>query len=370
MVFPIAPMNTPASLIPELENVIQTGTPERRAQMLKHITALFVEGASRFNDEHVDLFDDVFGRLIVEIETKARAELSHRLAPVANAPSGIVRQLANDDDISVAAPVLLKSKRLADRDLVDIARTKSQAHLLAIASRHGVTERVTDELVRRGDRAVVRGVAENHKARLSNGGFSTLVSRAEQDGALAEKVGLRPDIPPALFRELLVKATDVVQQRLLEAADPQTQAEIRRVLAKVSRDVEANAVRDYAAAQRAVEVMRRDGKLDEAALIAFAKAGQYEQTVAALAALCAVPIDVVDRLMNGDRPDPILILCKSQNWGWQTVRAIITARPGGKGTSSQGLDAAYSNFERLSSATAQRVMRFWQARPDAETAVS
>lgn len=363
-------MTTPASLIPELENVIQTGTPERRAQMLKHITALFLDGASRFNDEHVGLFDDVFGRLIAEIEAKARAELSNRLAPVANAPAGVVRQLANDDDISVAAPVLLKSKRLADSDLVDIARTKSQAHLLAISSRNGVAETVTDELIRRGDRAVVRNVAENRKARLSHGGFSTLVSRAEQDGALAEKVGLRPDIPPALFRALLLKATDVVQQRLLESADPETQAEIRRVLAKVSRDVGANAVHDYSAAQRAVDALRHDGKLDEAALIAFAKAGQYEETVAALSALCAVPIDVVDRLMNGDRPDPILILCKSQGWGWQTVRVIITARPGGKGTSSQGLDAAYSNFERLSSATAQRVMRFWQARPSTEAAAS
>jgi hypothetical protein len=82
-----------------------------------------------------------------------------------------------------------------------------------------------------------------------------------------------------------------------------------------------------------------------------------------LSRLCAVPIEIVDRLMNGDRPDPILILCKSSGWGWATVRAIITVRPGSKGTSSQGLDSAYSNFERLSPATAQRVMRFWQAQP-------
>jgi len=40
------------------------------------------------------------------------------------------------------------------------------------------------------------------------------------------------------------------------------------------------------------------------------------------------------------------------------------ARPSGQGTSSQGLDTAYANFERLSVTTAQRVMRFWQARSD------
>jgi hypothetical protein len=58
----------------------------------------------------------------------------------------------------------------------------------------------------------------------------------------------------------------------------------------------------------------------------------------------------------------VLILCKSAGWGWQTVRAIIMACPGGKSVSSQGLDNAYTNFERLSPATAQRVMRFWQVR--------
>jgi hypothetical protein len=37
-------------------------------------------------------------------------------------------------------------------------------------------------------------------------------------------------------------------------------------------------------------------------------------------------------------------------------------RPGGR--PNQGLDAAYANFERLSPATARRVLRFWQARAD------
>ena len=90
--------------------------------------------------------------------------------------------------------------------------------------------------------------------------------------------------------------------------------------------------------------------------------------VAALSRLCVVPIDVVDRLMGGDRPDPILILCKSAGWEWPTVKALIMARPGNKGASSAGLDTAFSNFERLSPATAQRVMRFWQARPAGNSA--
>ncbi len=351
------------SLIPELEDVIERGSPERRAETLKRITAFFLDGASRFNEDHVRLFDDVFGRLIAEIEAKARAELSNRLAPVSNAPVEVVRQLAHDDDISIAGPVLTQSRRLADTDLLDIAKTKSQAHLLAISGRPGIAEQLTDVLVSRGDGAVMRGVVDNRSSRLSSDGFSTLIIRAENDGVLAEKVALRPDIPPRLFRDLLLRATEVVQQRLFASAKPETQAEIRRVLAKVSTEVAAkSAPRDYSTAQHTVEALRREGKLNEATLVEFAKNGQYEETIAALACLCTVPIEVVDRLMGGDRPDPVLILCKSAGWSWPTVKAIIVARPSGKGASSQSLDNAYSNFERLSPATAQRVMRFWQVR--------
>ena len=84
--------------------------------------------------------------------------------------------------------------------------------------------------------------------------------------------------------------------------------------------------------------------------------------MAALACLCTVPIEVVERLMGGDRADPVLVLCKSAGWGWSTAKAIIMAGPGPHRWSSRGLDAAYVNFDCLSSTTAQRVMRFWQVR--------
>ena len=70
-------------------------------------------------------------------------------------------------------------------------------------------------------------------AKFSEHGFSKLVERAAADDVLAEKVGLRPDVPAPLFRTLLLQATEVVRQRLLAQARPGTAAEIRRVLAEV-----------------------------------------------------------------------------------------------------------------------------------------
>jgi uncharacterized protein (DUF2336 family) len=354
-------MGAPASLLPELEEVVQHGSAERRAETLRRITGLFLDGAPSFNVDHVALFDDVIGCLIEEIEAKALAELARRLAPVANAPTGVVSKLAKNDDIGVAGP-LLKDAALSEPDLKYIAETKSQAHLLALTNRIGISEALADILVHRGDHEVARSIATNHQARLSENAFTTLVKRAEEDGILAEKVGLRTDIPPRLFRQLLMQASDVVQKRLLAQAKPETQAEIRRVLAKVTDEVGAKASpRNYTAALASVRALHKERKLTEADIAEYAKAGKYEETIAALATLCAVPVEVVDRLMSGERADPVLILARSANFGWPTVREVISARPGPK-PSGQLLDEAFENFERLTAATAQRVVRFWQVR--------
>lgn len=351
---------TPLSLIPELENVVQHGSREKRVETLQRVTALFLSGASRYQDEHVNLFDDVFSLLIEEIETKARAELSNRLAPVSNAPVKVLRTLANDDDITVAGPVLKLAPRLAEADLVDVANTKGQAHLQAISTRASLGEAVTDVLVRRGDRDVARRVADNRGARLSENGFSRLVKRAEGDDVLAEKVGLRPDIPAPLFRDLLSKATAVVHKRLIASATPEIRAAICDVLAKVSKEVGARVgPRDYRAAQRVVLSLKRANRLDESTLVAYCSEGKFEEAVVALATLAKVPVKTVDRLIGGERPDPVLILCKAAGLSWRAVRAVILVRHGA-GTSTQGLDAAFANYSRLSASTADRVVRFWQ----------
>src|SRR5690349_9794365 len=94
------------SLIPELDEVIQHGSLGRRAETLRRIADLFVQGASRFNQDHIELFEQVFQRLITEVDCAARTELAHRLSVIAGAPPGVVRRLAGEDDVATAGPIL------------------------------------------------------------------------------------------------------------------------------------------------------------------------------------------------------------------------------------------------------------------------
>src|SRR5262245_44960673 len=227
-------MSAHVSVIAELEVAIRSGRNDERAGV--RVVDVLLANAERLTEPQIGAFDDVLGRLVGGINGKARVELSRRLAPVENAPTGTVRRLALDEDIAVAGPVLVQSARLTTGDLVAIAKIKSQAHLLAIAGRGQPGEFVTDALLQNGDRDVVHAVARNVGARVSESGFTILLQRAEKDESLAEAVGLRPDVPLQLFRKLLLRASDAVRSRLLAAAPPERQAEIKRMLSLIANE--------------------------------------------------------------------------------------------------------------------------------------
>jgi uncharacterized protein (DUF2336 family) len=357
-------MTAHATLLSELESAIQTGSGERRTEILRRVTDLFLNAAPQISDEQTAVFGDVFEHLIREIEWKAVLELSDRVASVDNAPHKLVRRLAYDDSIEISGPVLERSDRLDDDELVEIARTKSQAHLAAIAGRAQIHEAVTDMLVERGDQAVMLKVAANDGARLSALSFRTLVDHSEDDEDLAVTVAKRRELPPQLFRQLVSKATLAVQQRMMSTANPGTAAEIKRVLAGISREVEEKTVaqRDYDAAKRAVMILQQQNRLGTKALMDYALAREFEEMVATLAALTGVSVELVDRLMGDTSGDGLVILCKSIGLDWNTARAVFVASADGEPMHVARTDEISGRYLKLSAYAAQRVIRFWQAR--------
>jgi uncharacterized protein (DUF2336 family) len=360
-------MSASAQIIEELETAVHGGSAEKRVETLRRVTDLFLIDADRLNDAQIGVFDDVLLKLIARIESKAIAELSSRLAPVDNAPIEVIRSLARNDELAIAGPVLTTSSRLTANDLIEIAEAKSQGHLLAISGRGQLAEEVTDVLLNRGNSEVVNRLASNSGARFSEMGFQTLVKAGETDAGLAEKVGLRLDLPIRLLRDLLLRATEAVRFRLLSVATPETRDEIRKVLASISCAVtqEAAAPRDYRKAQERVLSMQTKGQLNEAAVLQFTTAHQYEETVAALALLSGVSIDIIKPLMRAPRPDGLLFPCKAADLKWATVKAILLNRITHHSMSDDELGQYKANFIALSKTTAQRTLRFWAVRNSA-----
>jgi uncharacterized protein (DUF2336 family) len=354
----------PRSLLDELEAAIQSGSSKRRTEMLTRITDLFVDNAPRVNDAQVGVFDDVFEHLIREIESEAMLQLSERIAPVENAPERLIRRLAHDDAIEISGPVLARSDRIGEDELVEIARTKSQAHLAAIAGRAALGEQITDVLVERGDVTVARKVAANSGARISELSLRSLVDRAGDDGDLAHAVARRRELPPAMFRNLLARATDAVRKRLVDTANPATAKVINKIIAEISQKVESQTVskRNYHDAKAAVIDLQKQNGISPAVLVQFAKAQRLEETVVVLSLLTGVAIDVIDRFLDDPSDDPILILCKAMDLDWNTTLPVLTVRHGVVQLRESRAEEANKKYRKLSTYSAQRVMRFWQAR--------
>jgi uncharacterized protein (DUF2336 family) len=357
-------------LFNEVEDAMASGSVTRRGKIVRHITDLFIVGSARCTDEEIELFDDVLSRLVAEIEVSARALLAVRLAPIENAPPRIIRALAFDDEIDVAGPVLEQSERLDEQALIENARKKGQEHLLAISRRRSLTELITDVLVERGDQQVLLSTAENRGAKFSNAGFSGLVRRSEGDDRLAASVGLRPEIPAHLFLKLLSKASQSVRAKL-EAAHPDARPQVRQAVAEVTgriRDEALEGTADRTAASAHIQALARRGQLDDRKLEAIAKAGRLDEVAAALAVMCDVPVEFVDRAMKQVSAEMILIIAKAIMLSWSTVKAILCARAVGRPVSGGEIAKSLASYERLRSATALEILRFhrMRARPEAK----
>jgi uncharacterized protein (DUF2336 family) len=357
-------MGVHSSLMTDLEDAIKSGSQDRRVETLRRVTDLFLGDVDRLNEAQVAVFDDVLCHLITRIEAKAVAELSARLAPVDNAPIEVIRKLARDDEIAVAKPVLTQSARLSTHDLVEIARTKSQAHLLAISGRAELEEPVTDQLLIRGDSDVAYMLAGNAGARFSASGLTSLVRRAEADDTLAMKVGLRLDLPSSLLRELLSKATEAVRDWLLSHAAPDAKNEVQRVIASISNEIsrEVTAPRDFAQAQKLVLELQNRGQLSEATILEFAKSQKYEDLVAALSASCSTSIQLIAALMRSHHNGGLLVPCKAAGLKWPPVATILRNRFTHHVVPDDELVQARRDYLMLSQASAQRTLRFWLVR--------
>jgi uncharacterized protein (DUF2336 family) len=362
-------MNAIASteLIAELESAVKGGSPQRRVQMLRQVTDLFLSGTDRLNTHQIEFFDDVLVRLMERIEAQALSQLSTSLADSASAPKEAVRRLAYHQEAAVAVPILLKSDALSESDLIEIAGSRGQQHLLAISGRKVLNEAVTDVLLKRGDTSVCRVLANNAGAHFSDLGYTALVASADRDGSVAESLSLRLDIPARMLRELLARATEAARSRLLKAASPEMRERIQAAIEGIAAQISAKIPEpiDYSEAESTVLALSRTGKLNDSAVNRFALRREHTNVVAALSLLSAVTIEAIKPLMEESGCNGLIVACRASRLSWPTTLAVINNRTVTRRFPKQEIEQGKEVFETLTLSAAQRTIRFWFARSSA-----
>jgi len=359
-------MNQAKSYLEDLDDAISRGTAESRSRALWHATDLLIAG--RYSEEEIATFGKVISRLAEEIEVEVRAQLSNRIACFDRAPIDVIHKLAFDDSIKVAGPVLEQSERLDDDALIANARTKSQAHLLAISKRKSIGETVTDVLVARGNRAVVNSVAGNAGAHISGSSLLHMVKRAEGDSILAEQLGLRKDIPRHVFQQLIAKATSDVKARLLRER-PEMATHIQSSVTELAGELQSKfgpVSRSHFVAKRVVSTQHRLGNLSESSISSYARSHRLEEVTIGLSLLCSLPNDVIERAMLDRNREMLLILCKALNFAWDTTMALLFLGARDHRITAQDLKDLENDYSRLNIETSRSVLAFYQSRKNGE----
>lgn len=349
----------PQNLISDLEKAVATRSVETGA-MLRRVTDLFLANAGHYTADQLELYDGILKMLTAAVDCNARAELAQRLAPVDGAPPKTIRTLAVDVAIEVAEPVLAQSNVLDDDTLIHCITIKGQEHLLAIATRNKLSDAVTDQLVTKGDIKVLRTLASNPGAAISDLGFGVLVRKSTDDDWLSERVARRIDIPERRLRELISKASDVVRQRLM-AVSPEYGEIINEILPK-STSAAPNETPTLSKDYRTAELVVKSQTLTEAVVYEFAKAKKLEELIVSIAQLSGLSATEIERLFMDTWSSPVAVILKAIGLHLSTVDAIYHSRlPSGQ-VVRDDLVLTKAEFIALRRPTAERIMRFYCAR--------
>lgn len=207
---------------------------------------------------------------------------------------------------------------------------------------------------------MLRTLASNPGAAISDLGFGILVKKSTDDDWLSERVARRIDIPEHHLRALISKASEIVRQRLIKDL-PELSEIIEEVLPNSPRPVEtetAGLSRDY----RTAELVVNSKTLNEAVVNEFAKAKQLEETVVSIAQLSGLSTLEIERLFMSTWSSPVAVILKAIGFHLATVDTIYRSRLSNEEAVHDDLSQVKAEFIALRRPTAERILRFYCAR--------
>ena len=236
--------------------------------------------------------------------------------------------------------------------------------MLSISKRETLEERVTDELVTRGNREVVNSVVTNNGAKFSDFGFLNMIQRAEGDSIFAEQLGLRNDIPRHVFQQLIAKATSDVRTRL-ERERPDMARQIQSSVTDLAGELQSKfgpVSRGHFVAKRVVSTQHRLGNLSEASISSYARSHRVEEVVIGMSLMCALPGDVIERALLDKNREMLLIMSKALSFSWDTTMALLFLGAKDHRITASDLRTLETDYARLNVETSRSVLAFYQSR--------
>lgn len=355
-----------------LQRLIQLAkepSSEKRRDLLRDVTDLFLENATRYSDAERGHFGAIIGKVAQDMEVAVRQHLAEQLSAEGAAPEDLIRQLAHDD-ISVARSILLNSGCLREQDLISVAQTQGQEHLATLAQRPAVSSAVSDVLVSRGDDKVLVNLVSNQSAAISRTAMETIVDRSEKNEALQGPLVKRPDLPVDLLQDMFLFVAKGLREQAMTRLKGVSPDSVERALAdaqkRFSRMVSEGNIAD-AKAEAYINDKHRKRELNEGALVQMLRSGMLAEFISGLARLSELDTKTARRIVLNRNVEAIAIVCRSARFDRATFSAIALLVDATPARSVAQTYEILSLYDKIPLDVAQRAMRFWKVRASAQS---
>jgi uncharacterized protein (DUF2336 family) len=287
-----------------------------RADLARKITALAPGLGPDEQDRIRRMTYETLEMLARDQLPKVRQIIAETLKDVANAPPEVMRRLARDSEIIVAAPVLEYSPVLSDEDLLEIIGSSPiKGALSAISRRIGVGGQVVDAISQSDDIEAITVLLGNKSAQIREETLDRLIERAPDiemwHAPLVQRPHLSARAVGRIARFVADNLLEVLKTR--KDLDPQTMEEVARVVhMRIENDTSQADLRQSRKGQdkgkgqtgpapdplEPLRKLHRDGKLEEVDVGALLSSGKLDSVTGAIAVRTSLPIEVVRKAIE------------------------------------------------------------------------
>jgi len=350
-------------MIDDIISLARESSPEKRHQLVELVTRLFVNGAESYQTEEISLFNTVLENMLPKMEDEQKKVVSERLAPIDSTSSKVANSLARES-IDIAMPMLTTSKVLKTEDILQIAKTMGQDHLLAISKRSHLEAHVTDVLLERGEKPVKQSVAENSGAEFSEWGSRLLIKLDESDEKIRNAMMERADITESDYDKLIGQMPPQ-QQAMVRKLREENEALVRDLFHQASKVVASTKLERKASRINTKVTLKeiREGKrcLSQA-ITQLALSNNLFDICFLISEIAGLGQKYVTNVMIRYDATGIAVLCKALGVEPNDYTSLCRARATHNKQPQTTVDKWIADYQQLSDRDARRLLSFMKIR--------
>lgn len=289
---------------------------------------LFTKEDKAYSPEQLNFFDEVLEPLMVGLENAALEILSQNISKTTQAPPKLLKKLALDKTAPIAGPVLEFHPSVPESILLEVAKTRSDAHLEYLSRRENLPFNITTPLIVRGSEIVLANVIENESAEFSKEGMDKLVERSAIIEELAEKLAARSGLQYSVITQLVSLASDKVKAKLRKQLVARN-LDVDTAVDSASAVLDVKAfmkMRNFHSAKQRVSSIKISNRMSVEELKWMIKYDDIDGAIVVLEAMAGLSLELVVKILLDRQHISFIALLRALDLSWESVSMFMTLR--------------------------------------------